>query len=137
MPEEAKDYRPQIPTWAALGAIGVAAAALLLLAVVLFRGTTGPGEVVLTFYKDAASGDCAAAMELLGPSADGATHGVAESLCGSGQLPESPRVDSVTLDGPEGDADRSEVVVKSGDSKVTWKLERVGNDWLICGVPKG
>lgn len=137
MPEETKDYRPQIPTWAALGAIGVAAVALLLLAVVLFRGTTGPGEVVLSFHKDAASGDCAAAMELLGPSADEATRGSAESLCDSGKLPVSPRVDSVTLDGPEGDADRSEVVVKSGDSKVTWKLERVGNDWLICGVPKG
>jgi hypothetical protein len=136
MPEDEKDYRPQIPTWAALGAMAVAALAILLLVVVLFQRTTGPGEVVLTFYKDARAGDCAAAMDLLGPAADEASRAAAEALCNDPEsLPASPKVDSVTLDGPEGDADRSEVEIKYGDSKVTWKLQRVDNDWLICGVP--
>jgi hypothetical protein len=136
MPDDDKDYRPQIPTWAAIGAMAVAALAILVLVVVLFQRTTGPGEVVLTFYEDASAGDCAAATDLLGPAANEASKAAAQALCSDPQnLPSSPKVDSVTLDGPEGDANRSEVVIKAGDSKVTWKLQRVDNDWLICGVP--
>ena len=136
MPEEEKDYRPQIPTWAALGAMAVAVLAILVLVVVLFQRTTGPGEVVLTFYEDASAGDCAAALELLGPGADEASRAAAQALCDDPEsLPASPKVDSVTLDGPEGDANRSEVVIKAGDSTDTWKLQRVDNDWLICWVP--
>jgi hypothetical protein len=135
MSEQERDYRPQIPTWAAVGAMVVAVSAVLALVFVLYQRTTGPGEVVLEFYEDAASGDCTAATALLAPSADEAALATAEDYCESGAVPDTRRVESVTLDGPEGDADRSDVVIDADGEAVTWHLEREGDDWFISEVP--
>lgn len=137
MSEQDKDYRPQIPTWAAVGAMVVAVLAILALVVVLYQRTTGPGEVVLTFYEDAASGNCAAATALLAPSIEASVREAAEGYCEAGAVPDSRRVESVTLEGPEGDADHSEVVIDADGTEVNWQLQREGADWFISGLPTG
>ena len=135
MSERKDDYRPQIPTWAAVGAMVVAVLAVLVLVFVLYQRTTGPGEVVLTFYNDAAAGDCQAATDLLASSANETSRGSAEAYCENVAVPDSHKIKSVTLDGPEGDADRSTVVIDADGADVSWTLERQGDDWLISAVP--
>lgn len=134
MSDQENDYRPQIPTWAAVGAMVVAVLAVLALVFVLYQRTTGPGEVVMRFYSSANEGDCPAVAELLSSAVDPQD---AVALCGDLEGTESHRIESVTLLGPQGDADEATVVVSTEPPTLDddWHLIRSGDEWLISAIP--
>lgn len=128
---------PRIPThaplWITVVAIIIATLFASALVYVLLNETTGPGEALKAFYTAMDDGDCTDAIEL--------TTGVDESnVCAKadevvGTVAEAPRIDSITLAGPDGDTATVIVTESPGTEPVTWEIQLVDATWLISDCP--
>jgi hypothetical protein len=136
---EAQWPKPAIPNSVVIISVAIAVLAVSALIWVLFQKTTGPGEIVHDYYEAVAAGDCDGAFSLLSPVLQQDQD--RESFCsGSGTsstVPADPRVESVTLVGPEGSAKAAAVTVdESGSGGPTvWNLARQGDTWVITAFP--
>ena len=132
--------KPAIPSWVVVASVTVAILAVSALLWVLFQKTTGPGEIVHNYYEAAASGDCDGAYSLLSPGLQQAQD--ADPFCTalkeSPGLEADPKIEAVTLIGPEGTAKAAQVSVDGcGDApSVTWALQRQGETWVITSIPE-
>ena len=127
--------KPAIPNGVVVACVVVALLAVSALLWVLFQKTTGPGEIVNRYYQAAADGDCDAAYGLLSRGLQQAN--AHDSFCAglqTAQLPADPKIESVTLVGPEGSAREAEVSVDTCGSTAVWKLERADDTWVITSL---
>lgn len=113
--------------------VAVALVAVSALLLVLFRETTGPGEVLRDFSERLAADDCPGSYALLHDP-------VQEAVSQDAWCPEVPRlaevlppsfdIDRVTLVGP----DAWVMVEGPGTTEATWFLTRDGRTWLVKGA---
>lgn len=131
--------KPAIPNWIVIVSVAVAVLAVSALIWVLFQKTTGPGEIVHRYYQAAAGGDCDTAYSVLSPDLQQTIgHDAFCSGTLDGSLPADPKIESVTLTGPEGTAKTAAVTVAgaSGAPALVWDLARQGDTWVITRVPQ-
>ena len=126
-------WRPTVPTVIVVASVLVALVAVSSLIVLLFRTTTGPGEVLRTFARELADGDCPRTYALLDRSVRddlteeewcAALPGVAAAL--------SPdfEIQRVVL---AGDVARIDVA-GGGSAPATWLLARGERTWWVLGA---
>jgi hypothetical protein len=136
-------YRSSIPLVVVAGALVVAVAAVSVLIFVLFKKTTGPGQVVRAYYSAVAARDCGAAYGDLAPAvrARVSRGRFCDALAGSGPSPTGVVIETVTGCG-EPPARFALVRVRelgsgAASSDVEWELVRIGGSWRISAFPAG
>lgn len=103
-----------------------------LLIVLLFRETTGPGEVLHEYHTAIAQGDCARAYGLLAPQAQQETsrETFCEFISDEGKVPKDFTIEMIVLRGERGDS--AEVTAEYPDgTDATWMLVQDGDSWRI------
>lgn len=125
-------------------AVGLTSVLLFL----LFRGTTGPGEQLRTFYSTVNAGDCTAAYELLTPSLQEQLAGEAAFCTATQPVEGSLTMSDVTVASVllEGDTGKIAAVTIEGDPRaatggegqttVTWRMVKEGDAWLLEEFPR-
>ena len=124
--------RPRLPWIVTATSLVVAVGAVSLLIYVLYRGTTGPGEVARDFLEAVRSGDCEAAADL----AVDAFMPQALNRCPEVPLGEGPiEVVQVRASGEE--LDRAEVLLephRRPGCQFGIRLVEVDGTWLVNGL---
>lgn len=129
---ESERWRPTVPTVVIAVAVVIALVAVSALLVVLFRRTTGPGEVLRDFSRAVAAEDCAGSYGLLDqrlrrqiPEEDWC-----ERLPGiAGTVPPDFDIERVTLE--QGQAG---IRIDTGEREIVWVLVREERSWQILGT---
>jgi hypothetical protein len=133
--------RPRLPWIVTATSLVVAVGAVSLLIYVLYRETTGPGEVARDFLEAVRSGDCEAAAEL----AEEAFGSQALNGCPDLPLGEGP-IDVVQVRASGEALDRAEVLLephRRPDCVFGVRLVEVDGTWLVndlralCPRPAG
>ena len=125
-------WRPTVPTVIVVASVLVALVAVSSLIVLLFRSTTGPGEVLRRFAREVADGDCPGSYALLDRSVrDDLTE---EEWCAAvpsltAELSPDFEIKRVVL---AGDVARIEVA-DGGSASATWLLARGDRTWWVLG----
>ncbi|HEX9376725.1 MAG TPA: hypothetical protein VGB19_10875 [Actinomycetota bacterium] len=141
--EEGRDDRPRasIPITAMAISLAVAVAAVSVLIFVLFKKTTGPGQVVRDYYEAVSDRDCDGAYHLLSrPVRSELTHDrFCRAVRGLKDLPTGVQIETVTGCGePPARFARVEVrELGSGAAlaNVRWQMVREGGSWRVAGFP--
>ncbi|MEX1047722.1 MAG: hypothetical protein WD757_02020 [Actinomycetota bacterium] len=106
-----------------------------LLIALLFRETTGPGEVLHEYHAAIAQGDCSTAYELLAPQAQGETSQdtFCEFITDEGKVAGDFTIQMILLRGERGDS--AEVTAEYPDgTEASWMLVQDGDAWRIREV---
>jgi hypothetical protein len=127
-----RDQRPRLPWVITATSLVVAVGAVSLLIFVLYRQTTGPGEVARDFLDAVRSGDCEAAADL---GVD-AFRSQALNRCPEIPLGEGP-IEVVQVRATGEDLDRAEVHLephRRPDCAFGVRLVEVDGTWLVDGL---
>jgi hypothetical protein len=126
-------WRPTVPTVIVVASVVVALVAVSALLVLLFRTTTGPGEVLRQFAREIADEDCPGSYALLDPSVreEMTEDEWCETTMGgvAPLLPVDFEIERVVL---AGDVARIEVTGGAFGSRV-WLLSRGDRTWRVLG----
>ncbi len=150
MPDKASDTngalkwrQPGVPTSIVIVSLIVGVGAVSVLIYVLFRQTTGPGQVLKRYYTAISDGDCGTAYSLLSPTVQQA--GSRATYCSlvwseKGHSPTDFSVETIKLHGPKGSF--ADVTVKEEgpgalSSPVDWQMQEVGGLWKIVAGTDG
>jgi hypothetical protein len=124
--------RPRLPWIITAASLVVAVGAVSLLIFVLYRQTTGPGEVARDFLEAVRSGDCEATADL----SIEAFRAQAMDRCPETPLGEGP-IEVVQVRASGEDLDRAEVLVEPHprpDCRFVVRLVEDEETWLVDGL---
>lgn len=129
--------QPRLPIGIVVASLVLAVGVVSVLIYVLYLRTTGPGQVLRSFYEEVAAGDCEGSFDLLSTGLQAQVD--QEAYCGWVDERRGTSTEFAVETGYFGEIASSTVLPREPgtdlNEELTWTLERSGRTWRIAAFP--